>query len=106
MLFYLCDSTFYLCSTFVFYLCDVSIYLSICYSQLFHNCFYLIFLAGSQRGSFTVIPVLVGSTNIQKEAMYGRIFSKYLMDPENLFVISSDFCHWGEYNVFRADAIK
>lgn len=27
--------------------------------------------------------------------MYGRIFAEYLKDPENLFVISSDFCHWG-----------
>ena len=25
-----------------------------------------------------------------------KIFSKYLKDPENLFVISSDFCHWGK----------
>lgn len=27
--------------------------------------------------------------------MYGEIFAKYLADPQNLFVISSDFCHWG-----------
>ncbi len=26
---------------------------------------------------------------------YGRIFARYLSDPSNLFVISSDFCHWG-----------
>ena len=28
--------------------------------------------------------------------MYGDIFSQYLRDPENLFVVSSDFCHWGQ----------
>ncbi|KAK3092955.1 hypothetical protein FSP39_009320 [Pinctada imbricata] len=50
----------------------------------------------SCRGQFTVIPVLVGSLSTDKEQMYGAIFSKYLQDPENLFVISSDFCHWGE----------
>lgn len=27
--------------------------------------------------------------------LYGNIFNKYLKDKENLFVISSDFCHWG-----------
>ena len=26
---------------------------------------------------------------------YGRFLSTYLGDPQNLFVISSDFCHWG-----------
>ena len=27
---------------------------------------------------------------------YGRIFARYLADPSNVFVISSDFCHWGQ----------
>ncbi|XP_067000842.1 protein MEMO1 [Anabrus simplex] len=47
------------------------------------------------KDSFTIVPVLVGSLTSEKEAMYGRIFSRYLADPQNLFVISSDFCHWG-----------
>lgn len=50
----------------------------------------------SKRGKFTVVPVLVGSTSHDKERIYGNIFSRYLQDPENLFVISSDFCHWGK----------
>ena len=29
------------------------------------------------------------------EARYGRLLARYLDDPGNLFVISSDFCHWG-----------
>ena len=45
---------------------------------------------------FTVVPVLVGSLSPEKEAKYGRIFAKYLADPANLFIISSDFCHWGQ----------
>jgi len=49
----------------------------------------------SKKGQFTVVPVLVGHTSHDKELMYGKMFSKYLKDPENLFVISSDFCHWG-----------
>ena len=45
------------------------------------------------------MPVLVGSLSVEKEQMYGSIFAKYLADPENLFVISSDFCHWGEFTM-------
>ena len=40
---------------------------------------------------------MVGSLSTERELMYGHIFSKYLADPANLFVISSDFCHWGMY---------
>ena len=46
-----------------------------------------------KKDSFKVVPVLVGSTSHEKELLYGKLFSKYLKDPENLFVISSDFCH-------------
>ncbi|RWS27926.1 protein MEMO1-like protein [Leptotrombidium deliense] len=48
-----------------------------------------------ENQQFTIVPVMVGSLSTEKEASYGKIFSKYLADPENLFVISSDFCHWG-----------
>lgn len=47
------------------------------------------------KDQFTIVPILVGSINREKQAMYGKILMKYLNDPENLFVISSDFCHWG-----------
>jgi hypothetical protein len=30
-----------------------------------------------------------------REAKYGALLGPYLDDPSNLFVISSDFCHWG-----------
>ena len=50
----------------------------------------------SHKDNFTVVPILVGSLSPEKEAKYGRIFAKYLADPTNLFIISSDFCHWGQ----------
>ncbi|XP_013406636.1 protein MEMO1-like [Lingula anatina] len=50
----------------------------------------------SRQGQFTIVPVLVGSLSTDKERHYGQIFSRFLADPENLFVISSDFCHWGK----------
>jgi len=49
----------------------------------------------SKQDEFTIVPVLVGSLSIEKEQTYGRLFSHYLADPSNVFVISSDFCHWG-----------
>ncbi len=39
---------------------------------------------------------MVGGLTPEKELFYGEKLAKYLADPQNLFVISSDFCHWGE----------
>ncbi|XP_060515747.1 protein MEMO1 isoform X1 [Cylas formicarius] len=47
------------------------------------------------KNQFTIVPILVGSLSPDREAYYGRILAPYLADPKNLFVISSDFCHWG-----------
>lgn len=41
------------------------------------------------------MPILVGAVNAENEAMYGRLFAKYVDDPSNFFSVSSDFCHWG-----------
>lgn len=57
---------------------------------------YVAKVMASKKDRFTVIPVLVGSISADKEAKYGQIFAKYLADPSNLFIISSDFCHWGD----------
>mmetsp|Transcript_46 Transcript_46/g.109 ORF Transcript_46/g.109 Transcript_46/m.109 type:complete len:299 (-) Transcript_46:218-1114(-) len=46
--------------------------------------------------AFTLVPILVGALSPDGEAHYGKILSKYMDDPSNLFVISSDFCHWGQ----------
>ena len=50
----------------------------------------------SRRNDFTIVPILVGSLNPDKEQLYGQLLAPYLADPDNLFVISSDFCHWGK----------
>ncbi|KAM4043110.1 protein MEMO1 [Anomaloglossus baeobatrachus] len=50
----------------------------------------------SHKDEFTIVPVLVGALSESKEQEFGKLFSKYLADPTNLFVISSDFCHWGQ----------
>ncbi|KAG7422309.1 MEMO1 family [Fusarium sp. MPI-SDFR-AT-0072] len=44
-----------------------------------------------------IVPVLVGSNNGDEENVIGRALLPYLKDPENAFIISSDFCHWGHH---------
>jgi len=57
---------------------------------------HLPFVAKVMEGqSLTIVPILVGSLSTEKEALYGKLLSKYLADKDNVFVISSDFCHWG-----------
>jgi len=41
-----------------------------------------------------VVPILVGSISQSQQKAYGSILAPYFADPENFFVISSDFCHW------------
>ena len=48
-----------------------------------------------QGQQFSVVPILVGSLSPDKEAVYGRLLAPHLACPDNLFVVSSDFCHWG-----------
>lgn len=38
---------------------------------------------------------MVGNTDARAEAHYGGLLAPFLSDPTNVFVISSDFCHWG-----------
>ncbi|EEP77492.1 conserved hypothetical protein [Uncinocarpus reesii 1704] len=42
-----------------------------------------------------LVPMMVGSTSAPTEQAFGRILAPYLANPENAFIISSDFCHWG-----------
>lgn len=50
---------------------------------------------------FTIVPILVGSLSFADEKAYGELLAPYLADPSNLFVISSDFCHWGKFKTIQ-----
>lgn len=55
---------------------------------------------------FSLVPIVVGATAFDMEATYGHLLGKYFNDPNNLFVISTDFCHWGyrfDYTFVRTD---
>ncbi|CAN8100816.1 unnamed protein product [Discula destructiva] len=42
-----------------------------------------------------IVPILIGDNNGRKEKEFGALLAPYLRDPENAFIVSSDFCHWG-----------
>jgi len=46
---------------------------------------------------FKLVPVMVGSIDNALEEYFGKIFAKYLINSKNLFILSSDFCHWGNH---------
>ncbi|KAI0033152.1 UPF0103-domain-containing protein, partial [Vararia minispora EC-137] len=48
-----------------------------------------------QGKDIVVVPVLVGAISKQKEEHFGRVLAPYFDAPDTVFVVSSDFCHWG-----------
>jgi AmmeMemoRadiSam system protein B len=43
-----------------------------------------------------IVPIMVGDVTLDSVTRYGRTLERYLKDNRTLFVVSSDFCHWGE----------
>jgi len=43
-----------------------------------------------------IVPIIVGNLKGNLEVQYADILRPYFNSEENFFVISSDFCHWGE----------
>lgn len=52
--------------------------------------------------SFKIIPILIGSQSAEASEKIANILRPYLLDPENLFIISTDLSHYPSYN----DAVK
>ncbi len=50
---------------------------------------------GSKEDFPTLIPILVGGTSAASERTYGQILAPYLAKSTSIFIVSSDFCHWG-----------
>lgn len=51
-----------------------------------------------------IIPILVGSLNDEREEKITNILKPLITAPDSLFIISSDFTHWGEIFKFTAFA--
>lgn len=43
----------------------------------------------------TIVPILIGDNDGPGEKEFGSLLGPYLRDPDNAFIVSSDFCHWG-----------
>lgn len=54
------------------------------------------YIAYVMRGQeFTIVPILVGALDSTQEAAFGKLLRPFFSHPQNAFVVSSDFCHWG-----------
>ena len=45
---------------------------------------------------FSIIPIVVGDNDLKTNNEIGKALLELYEDPKTLFVISSDFCHWGK----------
>ncbi len=53
-----------------------------------------------------LVPIVVGEVSKRQEEGYGKALEEYMRDTETLFVVSSDFCHWGidfDYMYYRKE---
>jgi len=56
---------------------------------------YIAKLMRDHGGNYSVVPMLVGNLDTADEKALGEVLKPYIVQPGNLFVVSSDFCHWG-----------
>ena len=45
---------------------------------------------------FSIVPMVVGDGDLNKNINLGKCLYDLYEDPKTLFVVSSDFCHWGQ----------
>jgi len=48
------------------------------------------------KKDFSLIPIMVGHNDFKINVEIGKALYDLYEDPKTLFVISSDFCHWGQ----------
>ena len=48
------------------------------------------------KKDFSIIPIIVGDNDLKTNIEIGHALYDLYNDPKTLFVISSDFCHWGK----------
>ena len=45
--------------------------------------------------SAKIVPIIVGHLDMKMAEQYGKLLAPYFDRDDTLFIISSDFCHWG-----------
>jgi AmmeMemoRadiSam system protein B len=43
-----------------------------------------------------MVPLMVGSVPTKSMPKYAKALLPYFLDERTLFIVSSDFCHWGD----------
>jgi AmmeMemoRadiSam system protein B len=51
-----------------------------------------------------IIPIIVGQNDAKLVEEYGKIFAPYFDRDDTIFIISSDFCHWGAHFDYQPHA--
>ncbi|CAH8445027.1 unnamed protein product [Schistosoma intercalatum] len=57
---------------------------------------YIAHIMKRRKDQYSIVPIVVGCLSFEKQEFFGNLLSSYMLDEKNLFVISSDFCHWGK----------
>ncbi|KAH8853667.1 Protein MEMO1 [Schistosoma japonicum] len=57
---------------------------------------FIAYIMKGKKDQYSIVPVVVGCLSTERQELFGKLLSNYLLDEKNLFVISSDFCHWGK----------
>ena len=43
----------------------------------------------------SIVPIMVGEVNEASAASYAQVLDPYFRNNDTVFLVSSDFCHWG-----------
>lgn len=44
-----------------------------------------------------IVPILLGNQNtLEEEQEFAKLLLEYYLDEDNFFIVSEDFCHWGD----------
>ena len=57
---------------------------------------YIAKVFGDAGQPIQLLPMMVGQVRGGDLPKYAEMLKELFLDPRTLFVISSDFCHWGE----------
>ena len=55
-----------------------------------------IFNDSGRASDLKLIPMMVGDIPEEKYALYAEILLPLFLDERTIFIISTDFCHWGK----------
>ena len=47
------------------------------------------------KDNFKIVSIIVGDVSVEHARQYAKLLEPMLSDPHTVFVVSSDFCHWG-----------